>query len=795
MSDGGDTTRCRLLVRGIVQGVGFRPFVFRTASFLGLAGSVRNEPEGVAIEVEGPRDAIDALIDRLWTSAPVMARVESVEPSWLRPAGLSGFAITASRGSTSTTLVPADVATCDACLAEMRNPSNRRHRYPFVNCTDCGPRYTLIRGMPYDRTMTTMASFVQCPACLAEYRDPATRRFHAEPNACPVCGPRLSLREADGRDADVADALAEAVRRLRAGAIVAIKGLGGFHLACVARDAAAVSRLRCVKERDGKPFAVMSPSLAGIREYARVDAAEAALLETPARPIVLLRKSDGYDLADAVAPRNAFVGAMLPYAPLHHLLLADGPFNAMVMTSANPHDEPIASGNDEAVKRLSGIADAFLVHDRGIVTRCDDSVAFVADGHPRMVRRSRGYVPLPLPLPRSAPPILAVGADLKNAFCVTRGNQAFLGPHVGDLANAATAAWFEEAAVHLCELLAVKPTAIAHDLHPDYQSTRLAARLRDRLCPGAPMVPVQHHHAHVLASVAEHRIAGPVLGLALDGTGYGTDGTIWGGEVLRVDGARFERLAHLRPLPMPGGDRATVETWRLAVSALHEAGADDLVPVFASRWASGPHAVAADRVATVARLCVEGRDLPPSAGLGRLFDAVSALCGLCPVTTFDGEAAMAVEHAALRAVPDEDPSPAGGWDPSHPAALPVAGLDPYPVVVGHDAAGLPEIDPRPLVRALAGDLLAGLPPALACARFQETVVSAFASAALHAAREASLDTVALSGGAFQNRFLLAGLSRRLSAAGLQVLAPSQVPANDGGIALGQALAALHSLDA
>lgn len=759
--------RCRLIVRGIVQGVGFRPFVYRIATVLGLAGSVRNEPEGVVIEVEGPRPDVETLIDRLWTSAPPMARVDSVEPAWLPPAGLRGFVITTSRGSTSTTLVPADVATCGACLAEMRDPANRRHRYPFINCTDCGPRYTLIRSMPYDRAMTTMAAFAQCPDCLAEYTDPESRRFHAEPNACPVCGPRLSLLESDGSDSHVADPLAETAARLRRGLVVAVKGLGGFHLACDARLSSAVDRLRRAKERDGKPFAVMVPDLAAARTFARVEDAEADLLGSPARPIVLLRKAATCDLAPAVAPGNAFVGVLLPYAPLHSLLLAEGPFDALVMTSANPHDEPIAAGNDEAVGRLSGMADAFLVHDRDIVTRCDDSVAFVAAGGPRLVRRSRGYVPLPVALPDSGPPVLALGADLKNAFCVTRGASAFIGPHVGDLANAAASAWLEEAAAHLCGLLNVQPVAVAHDLHPDYVSTRLAARLRDRLCPAAPLVPVQHHHAHVLACLAEHGRTGPVIALALDGTGFGTDGTSWGGEVLRVDGASFDRVAHLRPMPLPGGDRATQEPWRLAVSALQEAGIDDLVPAFAFRWPAAPA-----RVDAVLGLCRIGRDLPRSSGLGRLFDAVSALCALRPAITFDGEAAMAVEQAALEA--------------SGP-------LDPYPIDVGRGPDGLLQLDPRPLVRALAADLLADAPAPIACARFQATVIEAFASLAIEAARSADLATVALSGGAFQNRALLAGITDRLVAAGLAVRSSSRVPSNDGGIALGQAVAALQHM--
>jgi hydrogenase maturation protein HypF len=591
-----------------------------------------------------------------------------------------------------------------------------------------------------------------------------SRRFHAEPNACPACGPGLSLLDGFGALVEAPDPLAEAVRRLRSGAILAVKGLGGFHLVCNARDATAVDRMRRLKQRDGKPFAVMSPDVDAIRAFACVAMDEADLLATPARPIVLLRKADLFDLAEGIAPNNAFIGAMLPYAPLHHRILSDGAFTALVMTSANPHDEPIASGNDEAVRRLSGIADGFLVHDRDIVTRCDDSVAAVLAGRTRMIRRSRGYVPLPISMPVDGPPILAVGADLKNAFCVTRGGLAFMGPHVGDLANAATAVWFEEAAMHLCGLLNVRPAAVAHDMHPDYMSTRLATLLRDLLCPDAPLVPVHHHHAHVLSCLAEHRRTGPVIGLALDGTGYGTDGTIWGGEILMVDGANFGRHATLRPLPLPGGDMATLEPWRLAVSILHQADADNLVAAFSPRWP-----VDSPRIDAVLGLCRNGRDLPRSSGLGRLFDAVSALCGLCPLASFDGQAAMAVEHAAIEV-------------PGQP--------DPYPWEVDRAPTGLSILDPRPMVLALAADLLTGTPPSVVCARFQATVVCAYASMAIDVAVATGLSTIALSGGAFQNRHLLAGISRRLLAAGLDVLSQSLVPANDGGIALGQAVAAL-----
>jgi len=494
---------CEARIRGIVQGVGFRPFLYRLASDLGLAGRLRNDGEGVTVRLEGPPGALRDFLHRLAREAPPLSRIESVDVRWTPAEGLQDLRIEESDVSRRpSALVPADVATCDACLREMDDPGNRRHGHPFINCTDCGPRYTLIRQMPYDRSRTAMAGFPLCPECAKEYRDPASRRFHAEVVACPRCGPRLWWRGDPGEEPSREDPLGKACRLLREGSVVAIRGIGGWHLACDARDEQAVDRLRRRKQRDRRPFAVMVPDLAAARRLARIDAPEAALLESPERPIVILDRDSGYDLAPAVAPGTGRIGLFLPYTPVHRLVFRESGLAALVMTSANPHDEPICRDEDEALERLRGIADGFLGHDRPIVTRCDDSVAFVAEGQVRVTRRSRGLVPLPLRLPVSGDPVLAVGGDLKNAFVVTRGDLAFFGPHVGDLEREATAAWMLEAAEHLCRLLEVRPRAIAHDLHPDYHSTRLARILRDRLAPGAPLVPVQHHHAHALSCLA-----------------------------------------------------------------------------------------------------------------------------------------------------------------------------------------------------------------------------------------------------------------------------------------------------
>lgn len=762
--------RRRLRVRGTVQGVGFRPFVFRLATSLDLAGTVLNTADGVTIEVEGPSERVRELERRLVDDRPPLARIDGVTAEAIEPTHATDFRILESRAEGSAqALIPADIAVCAPCLSELRDASDRRHAYPFINCTDCGPRFTIIEGVPYDRARTTMREFVLCPRCRAEYEDPRTRRFHAEPNACPACGPRVWLADAEGHELACADPIREAARRLAAGEIIAVKGVGGFHLAALASRDDAVSRLRTRKQRDRQPFAVMAHDLASVRRFAALTPEEEAWIVAPERPIVLLPQRSPSPLSEALAPGNTTVGAMLPYTPLHHLLLgavreaALGDLGALVMTSANPHGEPLVKDNAEALARLSAIADAFLLHDRGILARADDSVGFWCAGARRLVRRSRGYVPSPIALPVSGEPVLAVGGDLKNVFCLTRRDQAFLGPYVGDLEDAATAASFEESVAHVARLLAVRPGVIACDLHPDYVSTRIARALVEGMFEGARLVRVQHHHAHVLSCLAEHGELGPALGLALDGAGWGPDQTSWGCELLAVDGPGYQRVGHMKALPLPGGDRAVREPYRIAIGMLCDLGRADLVAAFAERWAEAPR----ETVKAVSRVTLAGRMVPRSSGLGRLFDGVSALAGLCTLSTYEGEAAITLEQAAG----DEEG-------------------EPYPYELTDGATLV--FDPGPMLASIADDLLGGAAVARVSARFHATVVEALAESVGRARRKTGLDLVALSGGASQNRRVLCGLVDRLARDGLTVLTQSQAPANDGGLALGQALAALIS---
>ena len=765
--------RSRVVVRGIVQGVGFRPFVHRLAAELALTGWVRNDGGGVTLEVEGDAEAVAALVRRLRDEAPPLARIDALRCDEQPPTGADhGFAILRNAAGRATTAIGPDSAVCDDCLAELLAPADRRHRYAFINCTHCGPRYTITRALPYDRASTSMARFALCADCRREYESPAHRRFHAEPNACPACGPRLWLAAADGADCAAADPIAAAVLRLARGEIVAIKGLGGFHLACDARNAAAVAALRARKAREEKPFAVMVANLASVPELAAVAAADAQLLAARERPIVLLRKSTRCDDAlPGVAPGLAWLGVMLPYTPLHYLLFheaAGGPPGsdwlalpqptALVMTSANPGGEPLVTGNDEALARLAGIADAFLLHDRDIVIRCDDSVvrpaAAGSRGPLQFVRRARGYTPRAVALAGEVPPVLATGGHFKNTVCVTRGDEAFVSEHVGDLDNAPTCVALEATVEHLLSILDVRPVAVAHDLHPDYHSSRLAARLAAEW--QVPLLPVQHHHAHVAAILAEHRIEGPVLGLALDGVGLGVDGTAWGGELLQVDGADFQRLAHLRPLPLPGGDRAAREPWRLAAAALHLAGTNArIVERYPDERGSG----------TVSQLLARGFNVPPTTSLGRWFDAAAGLLDVRRRMAFEGQAAMLLEGLAERHGP--------------------VAADPSLYVF--DANGT--LDLLPLLGVLADCR----EQAYGAALFHATVAQALAAWVARAAGPHSLRKVAAGGGCMLNAILSARLRAELAARGIELLEAGAVPPNDGGLALGQAWIACHVL--
>ena len=741
--------RARARVEGTVQGVGFRPYVYRLARDERLGGWVRNDERGVVLEVEGAPDAVERFLARLPREAPPLAAVEHVRSCTLGCLGERDFLIVESaRRGAADAPVAADSATCDACLAELRDPADRRYRYPFVNCTDCGPRFTIVRGVPYDRARTTMAGFAMCAACRAEYEDPLDRRFHAEPNACPACGPRARLLDADGAEDGRGDAVAAAAAALRGGAIVAVKGIGGYHLACRAGDEAAVAALRARKRREDRPFALMVADRDAARALVVLTAAEEARLAGRDRPIVIAPRQPGARVAAAVAPGMRELGVMLPYSPLHHLLLADAG-TPLVMTSGNVSDEPIAYRDADALERLAGLADRFLVHDRPIETRTDDSVL----RGPLVLRRSRGRVPASLPLPVPAErPVLACGAELKSTFCLARGGRAWVGHHIGDLQDWATLASYREGIAHFERLFAVAPQVIAHDLHPDYRSTAYAL---DR--DAAAHVAVQHHHAHLAACLAEHGETGPAVGAIFDGSGLGTDGTVWGGELLcgGLDG--FERAGHLWPVRLPGGDAAVREPWRMACAWLTAA---DVEPPAALVARVGPA-----RWAAVAALVRSGTAAPATTSAGRLFDAVAALCGLRDAVTYEGQAAVELEAAV---------------DPGERGAYPLP-------VVERDAALV--LDARATIAAVADDVRAGAAAGVIAARFHHALAGATATAAALVAERRGLGTVVLSGGVFQNRVLLAGTAERLGRAGLRVLVPERLPANDGGIAFGQAAVA------
>jgi hydrogenase maturation protein HypF len=765
--------RRRLRVTGTVQGVGFRPFVYRLAADLELAGWVGNDSLGVILEAEGPAPALDRLAERLVAEAPPLARIESLVAEVLAPTGDAGFTVVDSRDAGSPAVaVPVDVATCDDCLRELADPADRRFGYPFVNCTNCGPRYTIIKSIPYDRASTTMAGFAMCADCRREYEDPADRRFHAEPTCCPACGPQLSLLSAEGDVlAKAGEALETSVELLLQGRIMAVKGLGGYHLACDATSEEAVADLRRRKSRDDKPFALMV-DLAVARDLCDLSAEAEKALASPRRPIVLAPRRDA-GLAAGVAPNLPELGLMLAYTPLHHQLLA-GVNRPLVMTSGNLSDEPIAHDDTDAMVRLGPMVDAILTHDRPIHIRCDDSVVRsgtrvlrtapgaagegpypagdpdrVPLGHSRvqMVRRSRGYAPEPIALPTPAlHHVLAVGAELKSTVAVAKGDNVVASHHIGDLEHLAAYRSFLQAVDHLCGLTGVTLAVVAHDLHPEYLSTKFAAEL------DLPAVGVQHHHAHIASCLVEHGHTEPVLGIAFDGLGMGTDGTAWGGELLVADLDGYRRVGHLRPVALPGGDRAAREPWRMAVAWL----AETLGPEAAARYGR----TVDDRWEAVLQLA-QRPDVLRTSSAGRLFDAVAALLGLRTRITYEAQAAIELEAAA--------------------AGQPLAGPGGYELAV---AGGV--LDPTPLIATIVAERDAGTPPAEIAAGFHAGLGRGVAGAAATAAAENGLDTVALSGGVFQNARLTAVVAGELEAAGLRVLIHRLIPPNDGGISIGQA---------
>ena len=768
-------SRVRARIEGTVQGVGFRPYVYRLADELGVAGHVLNDSRGVVVEVEAPEETVERFLARLPAEAPPLATVERVTSERLEELGEQGFAIRESpAGGEPRAAVTPDSATCDDCLAEIFDPADRRHRYPFTNCTNCGPRFSIVRDVPYDRPATTMAGFTMCAACRAEYEDPADRRFHAQPNACPECGPRLRLAYAGGGtfdDPGARDAIDAAARALREGAIVAVKGIGGFHLACIAADEDTVADLRGRKHREDKPFALMAPDLAKARELVWMGPAEEALLLGRERPIVLARRRPDAAVAPSVAPGAPELGVMLPYSPLHHLLLSDLG-EALVLTSGNVSDEPIAYEDDDACARLAQIADLFLLHDRPIETRTDDSVVRLVDGRPLFLRRSRGYVPASVPLTVDCGRhLLACGAELKNTFAVAKDGRAWVGHHVGDLKNYETLRSFTTGIAHFERLFAVEPEAVAHDLHPEYLSTKHARELER-----VKLMGVQHHHAHLAACLAEHGEAGQAIGAIFDGTGYGEDGTVWGGELLLGGLQDFERVGLLLPVRMPGGDAAVRQPWRMACAWL-SAAYDDSRPL--PRALRGR--VKPDAWRQVAELARTGLASPLTSSVGRLFDAVAALCGVRVEVNYEGQAAIELEAAVEPAESGAYPLPVAGA-PAARGGGPEA-RDSAPADRAADA--LLVLDARPTVRAVVRDLDRGVSVPRVAARFHNALAGTTAGACESAARRAGLDTVVLSGGVFQNRTLLTRTADLLRDRGLRVLIPERLPPNDGGIAYGQ----------
>lgn len=775
---GTDTECITISIKGIVQGVGFRPFVYNLARELKVSGFVTNTAEGVLVEAEG--GDIGAFLERLRRESPPLSKIVSIDIIPRQCTGHRGFTIRESTDSGSFTLVSPDVSICKDCMNELFDQTDRRYLYPFINCTNCGPRYSITRSVPYDRPNTTMDVFAMCPDCVSEYHDPADRRFHAQPNACSRCGPRVGLKlAADGIAVDEKDAVSGAIVLLKKGYIVAIKGLGGFHIACDAANERAVGVLRERKRRNNKPFALMAPDVAAIRKFCLVSDDEEALLRSRNSPIVLLDKRDDAALPAAVAPGNRRIGFMLPYTPLHHLLFlqplsqgipASPHFDALVMTSGNISEEPIVTGNEEAVSKLAGIADAFLLHDRGIFMRVDDSVIRMNDGRfgagapgegwalqerrRFFIRRSRGFVPEPIPLYEDGPEVLGCGADLKNTFTLTKGRYAIPSQHIGDMENFETLAFFEETLRNLKSVYRASPEALAYDPHPSYLSSRWA---RER--EGVIKVPVQHHYAHIASVMAEKGIREKVIGVAFDGTGYGDDGTLWGGEFLVADFKGFKRVAHIRSIPLPGGEAAVKEPWRTCLSYLQGAAGEEiweyLTPTgFINKYGR-------EKIGNVLKVAGMREFSPLSSGAGRLFDAVSAMMGVCEANTFEGEAAMALESLALEGVEDD-----------------------YAVDIGFKE--VIEIDFGVALLSILQDLEKGIDKRVIASKFHNTVVVAVVRTVLKLSLMHNLKKAVLSGGVFQNAYLLNRVEALLRADGMQVFVNEIVPCNDAGISLGQA---------
>ncbi len=759
--------RKRIQVSGIVQGVGFRPYVYRLAMDRNLGGNIGNTPAGVTIEIQGRPDLVEDFISRLPEEAPALAQITQVNVREMPCEPERRFEIlSSSTGEPASALVSPDVAVCEDCLRELFDPRDRRHLYPFINCTNCGPRFTIVRDIPYDRPRTSMSAFAMCGKCRAEYEDPRNRRFHAQPNACWQCGPQLELWDAQGRPVEALDPLdpinmiEAAVKRLQSGEILAVKGLGGFHLAVDAGNEAAVKRLRLRKRRMEKPFAIMVRDLESAGRFCEIDAEARRLLSGRQRPIVLLQKRKDAAIAETVAPNQRDLGLFLPYTPLHHLLFPAGEFAALVMTSGNLSEEPIAIDNREAVDRLGGIADFFLVHDRDILLRCDDSVVRSSGGRVRQIRRSRGYVPAPVRWREELPRILAVGGELKNTICLTRHNLAFLSQHIGDLENMESIEFFGEAVAYLSRILEIEPEIVAHDLHPDYFSTKWALSRK-----GVRLVGVQHHHAHIASCMAENGVEGRVIGLALDGTGYGTDGQVWGGEALLAGYESFERAAHFAYAMLPGGAAAIREPWRMALSYLAQTFGGDCLALdipFVQKLERG-------KAETILRMMAQRVNSPLTSSCGRLFDAVAALIGIRQEATYEAQAAIELEMAARSS--------------SETAGYPLA-------ICRQDEHWV--IDASPLFGAIVEDLRRKVCAEIISRRFHNGLVETLVRLACLLREESSLNQICLSGGTFNNSLVFENLTRDLISHGFAVFTHSQVPSGDGGLSLGQALVAAHS---
>jgi hydrogenase maturation protein HypF len=748
----------RLEVNGIVQGVGFRPFVYNLANRYNLKGNVANTASGVIIHIEGTIHNLESFSKDLAEKHPPLAHIVEISQFEEAVNNHKKFKIVASRGAAAmSTLISPDVSICEDCRRELFDCQDRRYGYPFINCTNCGPRYTIIDDIPYDRPKTSMKLFKMCPQCQAEYDDPNNRRFHAQPNACDACGPHVALYSSQHPPIQVHDPIVKTADLLKQGHIVAIKGLGGFHLAVDAENDQAVAVLRKRKHREEKPLALMSFDLDRIRKYAEVSESDESLLTSVQRPIVLLRKKEPNSISPQIAPRNRYFGVMLPYTPLHYLLLTHD-FTALVMTSGNLSEEPIAIDNDDAFKRLGNIADYFLIHNRDIYLRSDDSIVRRSSGANRFIRRSRGYVPVPVFLKKDIASILACGAELKNTICIIKGKMVFLSQHIGDLENLATYEFFQLTIRHMKRILAVEPEIVAHDLHPDYLSTRWALTQQEIV-----KIPVQHHHAHIVSAMAENKIEGPVIGLSFDGTGYGTDGAIWGGEILVADEKKFSRAAHFSYIPMPGGTAAIKGPWRMAVSYLYDAFGEDLwnlnLPLLQT--------IDAKKLKVIIEMIVKRVNSPNTSSLGRLFDGVAAIVGLRNYVAFEGQAAMELEMTADEAV---DAVYDYEWR----------------------AGDIIKISPRPIIREVVKDMHQGVDPSVISARFHRTLIRLFTELCQVIRKDTALNRVVLSGGVFQNSLLLTGLIPALEKQRFEVFTHALVPTNDGGICLGQAVVAAAS---